>query len=94
MIRFSDDDTGYMAWVAANPNGFVVNVRAVAGPNYMVLHRASCRFISAPRDDRAYTGRGYQKVVSESIDELRSYARSVGRWDGSFSQVCGHCAPA
>ena len=93
MIEFTDNDDGYMAWLAANPTGFVVNVRAVAGPNYVVLHRASCRFIATPRDDRAYTGRGYHKVVSERLDDLRAYAKSIGRWDGSFSQSCGHCAP-
>jgi len=93
LIEFTDDDNGYMAWLAANPTGFVVNARAVAGPNYMVLHRASCRFISAPRDEGAYTGRGYHKVVSACLDDLRTYAKSIGRSDGSFSQTCGHCAP-
>lgn len=93
MISFSDDDSAYMAWLAAHPLGFVVNVRQVAGSNYVVLHRAGCRFISAPRDDRAYTGRGYRKVASDSVDDLRNFTRSIGRWDGSFSQVCGHCGP-
>ena len=27
MIRFKDDDLGYLAWIAAHPNGFVLNVR-------------------------------------------------------------------
>ncbi|NLR73497.1 hypothetical protein HGI47_21845 [Novosphingobium sp. ERN07] len=93
MIGFVDDDGGYMAWLTAHPGGFVVNVRSTAGPGYAVLHRAGCRFIYVPRDDRAYTGRGYRKVVSDDIDDLRAFARSIGRWDGSFSQVCGHCAP-
>lgn len=93
MIEFTDDDNGYMAWVGANPDGLVVNVRAAAGPSYVVLHRATCRHIATVRDDRAYTGRGYRKVVSTSLDDLRAYARSIGRWDGSFSQTCSHCSP-
>ena len=93
MKEFIDNDNGYMKWLAANPDGFVVNVRAAAGPSYAVLHRASCRFISAARDDRAYTGRGYRKVVANNLDDLRVYARSIGRWDGSFSSVCAHCSP-
>ena len=45
MHKFSNDDEGYLGWLAANPDGFVVNVRQVAGPNYAVLHRATCRTI-------------------------------------------------
>ena len=93
MKAFADDDTGYMGWLATNAEGFVVNIRASAGPSYVVLHRANCRHIASARDDGAYTGRGYRKVVSTSLDRLRAYARSIGRWDGSFSQACRHCAP-
>lgn len=93
MVEFHDDDAGYMDWLAGHPSGFVVNVRANAGPGYVVLHRASCRHIAAARDDRAYTGRGYRKVVANNLNELRDYSRSLGRWDGSFSRACSHCAP-
>ena len=32
-----------------NPNGFVLNVRRVADPEYVVLHHASCSSISTDR---------------------------------------------
>ncbi len=94
MVReFADDDEGFHRWRADEPNGFVVNVRRVAGPSYAVLHRADCRTLSSLRDDGAYTGRGYRKVVASDIDELRAFSRSIGRSDGSFSRNCGHCNP-
>jgi hypothetical protein len=91
--EFADDDRGYVCWVRDNPSGFVLNVRRNPGPNYTVLHRATCQTIARPRDDGSYTGRGYLKVVAGSVDELRRFTRSLGRADGSFSGACGHCDP-
>lgn len=93
MHEFSGNDDGYARWVTDHPTGFVLNVRRNPGANYMVLHRAACHTIARPRDDGAYTGRGYRKIVGGTVDELRLYARSHGRADGSFSDACGHCDP-
>jgi len=93
MHEFANDDQGYGRWISVNPNGFVLNVRSNPGPNYTVLHRADCRTIARTRDEGAYTGRGYHKVVGDTVDELRRYTRNLGRADGSFSGVCGHCNP-
>ena len=62
MLDFSDDDDGYLGWLRENPTGFVLNVRNNPGANYTVLHRATCQTIACPRDDGAYTARGYRKV--------------------------------
>jgi len=93
MQEFADDDDGYARWIRDNPNGFVLNVRRNPGPNYTVLHRAACQTIARSRDDGAYTGRGYHKVVGGTVEELRRYTCSLGRADGSFSGACGHCGP-
>lgn len=93
MHDFSDDDDGYLRWVRDDPAGFVLNVRHNPRASYTVLHRASCRTITKQRDNGAYTARGYRKVVSNSVNELRGYTRSLGRADGSFSGVCRHCNP-
>jgi hypothetical protein len=93
MFDFSDDDDGYLGWLRDSPTGFVLNVRRNPDSNYTVLHRATCATIARPRDDGAYTARGYRKVVASDVDELRSYTRSLGRPDGSFSVACGHCSP-
>jgi hypothetical protein len=93
MRNFLDDDDGYLGWLNDNPAGFVLNVRRSPGPNYTVLHRATCQSIARSRDDGAYTARGYRKLVADNVDDLRRYTRSLGRSDGSFSVVCGNCSP-
>lgn len=93
MLDFSDDDDGYLGWVRDNPTGLVLNVRRNPGANYTVLHRATCRSVTRPRDEGAYTAHGYRKVTADTVEELRRYTRSLGRADGSFSGACGHCDP-
>lgn len=93
MHEFADDDDGYARWIKDNPTGFVLNVRRNPGPSYTVLHRAACQTVARPRDEGAYTGRGYRKVVGGTVAELRRYTLSLGRADGSFSGACGHCDP-
>jgi len=93
MHEIADDDDGYVSWIRNNPAGFVLNVRRNPGPNYTVLHRATCQTIARPRDEGSYTGRGYRKVVARSVNDLRRYTRSLGRADGAFSGTCGHCRP-
>ena len=94
MEKFIDDDEGYLRWISDSPNAFVVNVERGERPSYAVLHRSSCSSISRDRDDGAYTERGYRKVVSDDLSELRVYAKSIGRADGSFSKQCCRCNPA
>jgi len=93
MHEFSDDDDAYICWLKAHPVGYVLNVQRNPGASYAVLHRAACQTIARPRDDGAYTARGYRKVAAGTVDELRRYTRSLGRADGSFSSACGHCTP-
>lgn len=94
MQHFANDDAGYLKWIAENPTGYVLNVEQSPRPAYLVLHRVTCSTVAKPRDNGAYTDRGYQKVVACDLNELRGYARRVGRADGSFSKACGRCQPA
>jgi hypothetical protein len=94
MIEFSNDDTGYIAWVTANPDGFVLNVQRNANPNCVILHRARCGSISSgKRAAGAYTAREYRKICAGNVAELQRAARREGRSDGSFSKRCGLCQP-
>jgi hypothetical protein len=93
MRDFLDDDEGYAVWLNNNATGFVLNVRRNPCASYTVLHRAACQTITKPRDDGAYTGRSYRKVVANAIEDLSSYTRSLGRTDGSFSAVRSKCTP-
>lgn len=94
MEKFTDDDGRYLRWITDNPDGFVVNIERGERPGYAILHRSSCSLISRNREAGAYTLRGYKKVVSNDLNELRGYAKSIGRADGSFSKQCRHCQPA
>lgn len=73
---FRDDDTGYLAWVAQHPHGFVLNTARNPRPDYLILHRASCRTITGrPTRGGPWTG-PYIKVCAD--DELH-----IGAWAGS-----------
>ena len=39
-IEFKDDENGYLDWLAANPHGYVLNIRQPYTPDYAVLHNA------------------------------------------------------
>jgi hypothetical protein len=94
VIRFAEDDEGYLAWVSDHPEGFVLNVRRKSDPSYVVLHRASCGSISGKQVRGAFTHRNYRKVCADSIMALRAAAQREGRKDGSFSRECGLCRPS
>lgn len=93
MQEFIDNDDGYAVWLKDHPSGFVLNIRRNPSASYAVLHRALCHTIATPRDDGAYTERGYRKVVANAVDDLLSYTRTLGRTDDSFSLVCSKCDP-
>lgn len=94
MPEFVDDDAGYLAWIGAHPEGFVLNVRRSPDPSYVVLHRANCGVIaSTKRSAGAYTAGGYRKVCGR-YTELQAAAVGKGRVDGSFSAICRHCGPS
>ena len=44
--QFVNDDDGYLRWLAQNPDGFVVNSNRVPVGSYLILHRASCKWIN------------------------------------------------
>lgn len=94
MRQFKNDDHGYLAWLVANPMGYVLNVRHDPDPGYVVLHRASCGTIGSPKQKTgAFTERSFRKWVANSKVALKAAARNEGRSDGSFSNRCGLCNP-
>jgi hypothetical protein len=72
MIRFNDDDQSYLAWIAAHPRGYVLNIRHEPDPKYVVLHRATCPSISI---DRHAEGRVHGQELPKV---LRRKRRSAG----------------
>ena len=95
MIRFEHDDPGYLDWVNRHPEGYVLNVRDRPYPQYVVLHRATCKTVSRGLFNPAgYTGGSYRKAVTKTKDGLRDVSIQNGRVDGSFSKECARCSPS
>ena len=94
--EFADDDAAYLDWIAANPGGFVVNTPRAMPATSMILHRATCRSISALQPQAGvggFTERDYIKICAAEIGDLREWAARHGRPDGTFTGACP-CQPA
>jgi hypothetical protein len=85
MLPFSNDETGYLQWVDANPSGFVINVPKQGG--LAMLHKARCPDISTRFKN--YTTSDYMKLCSLDRQELVDW--KVGQ--PSKFQMCKHCKP-
>lgn len=95
---FRNAEQAYRDWLAANPEGYVLNTRSPPTRNYMPLHRATCRTISeytermGPNEgaqDGALTERNYFKVCSTDPDSLLAWVRSQG--GNGFTTICSRC---
>lgn len=64
------DDAAYLAWLAAYPDGYVINA-APSGRGYVLLHCATCSHI---RTRAPFIGPAYIKVCSDSAAELDAWA--------------------
>jgi hypothetical protein len=87
MRHFIDDDEGYLDWLAANPERFVINAARNPASAYLVLHRARCGTIGGQpaRGDR-WTA-DYVKYCGERA-ELEAFARDHLAGD---LRSCGLC---
>lgn len=72
--RFVNDDDGYRHWLAAHPDGYVLNCNHRPQPSYLKLHRTSCRHMNRP-DVTNWTG-SYAKVCSADVALLDQWAIS------------------
>ena len=87
---FRDDDAGYMAWITAHSNGFVLNANRPPSAGYVVLHRATCSTISGePANGRSWTA-DYLKVCSDDRRTIESWVREQ---IGGTPKSCGTCHP-
>jgi len=87
MREFIDDDPGYLGWLAANPDGYVINSYRLPVAGYLMLHRSGCRTVNG----QPPTGDGWtstSKKVCGTREELEKWVRdSVG---GDLT-ACGTC---
>lgn len=87
---FLNDDQGYLAWLAAHDDGFVLNTYAHVAAGYLVVHRARCRTINRDLAAGKVWTVQYGKACADSVDELLAWAseRTSGTAHG-----CGLCQP-
>ena len=86
---FNDDDDGYLAWLAQNPEGFVINTYRPPSPGYLRLHRAGCSTISGEPPNGKYWTRTSTKICG-SRAELENWARNR---IGGDVYYCPQCLP-
>lgn len=88
--RFDRDDEGYLRWVVANPDGFVLNLPRSGGISETRLHRADCRTITGePARGETWTG-DYLKLASGEKWRLDDWATEEL---GSAPVRCPICSP-
>jgi hypothetical protein len=87
---FRDDDHGYITWLAANPQGHVLNIQRTLNPSDARVHRADCGTITgAPSRGRTWT-KSYVKACAPSLLELDAWALAHA---SSTITRCGKCHP-
>jgi hypothetical protein len=88
-VQFIDDDEGYLRWLAQNPGGYVVNSHRSPAAWYLILHRASCRWINTGAKNN-WTTTGYIKTCSTSVPPLEAWAEQA---TSGRLKPCGACRP-
>lgn len=86
--EFRDDDDGYLVWLAAHPDGYVINIARSHSATQARVHYAHCSTISGQsRRGSAWTG-PYVKVCADQLAELEQWA--IDRL-GEPIPRCGTC---
>lgn len=90
MQVFKDEpDAGYIAWLASHKDGFVVNANSTPTPEYLILHRATCAWISKDSfRGKSWTEAGFLKACAEDPSELVRWAREAA---GGELKPCKKC---
>ncbi|BBZ13592.1 hypothetical protein [Mycobacterium branderi] len=90
-IEFRNDDAGYLVWLAAHPEGYVINIARNHNATQARVHHARCRTISGQISvGSTWTG-PYVKVCAEHLAELERWAIETV---GQPASPCGTCRPA
>jgi hypothetical protein len=88
--EFRDDDAGYLAWLAAHPDGYVINIARSHSAAAARIHHAGCRTISGQNPHQGPWTGPYVKVCAQRLTELEEWATSKV---GEPIPPCGTCRP-
>jgi alkanesulfonate monooxygenase SsuD/methylene tetrahydromethanopterin reductase-like flavin-dependent oxidoreductase (luciferase family) len=73
--HFSNDEEGYVSWLKAHPDGYVLNIDT-NGPGKDMLHTTRCPHLYPPT--WGYRNTTYAKACSDDVDTLKRWSRSNG----------------
>jgi hypothetical protein len=89
--EFRDDDEGYLAWLAAHPDGYVINIARSHNTKESRVHHAGCWTISSQNARAGACTGPYVKVCAEHLAELVQWAIDQV---GEPIPPCGTCHKA
>ena len=89
-VKFEDDDAGYLQWMEANPQGYVLNGYRPLTPDYLVIHRADKNCVRKLQRGAQFWTKDYVKVCSRDLEALETWARLHV---GGQAKRCGNCRP-
>lgn len=72
--EFRDNDAGYLTWLAAHPDGHVINIARSHKATEARVHRAACRTIRGENPRGGTWTAQYVKVCAKQLDELDQWA--------------------
>ena len=84
VVVFDRDDEGYLERVDRHPDGYIINSYRPPKASYLVLHRATCFFMTTVTTGRGrrspmpWTGNAYSKVCGTRTGDLIAWSR-IGR---------------
>ena len=86
ITRFKDDDDGFLAWLAQNPDGYVINTERNPKPSYLPLHYPSCRHFKS--SNTLHWTKDYIKFCSLERTALEGWATGT---IGGEVKLCRSC---
>jgi hypothetical protein len=89
--EFRDDDAGYLAWLAAHPDGYVINIARSCSGTLARVHHAGCWTISGQNAAGVALTEQYVKVCAEQLADLDQWA--INHVEEPIRR-CGTCHPA
>jgi hypothetical protein len=90
VVRFVDDEDGYVRWLREHPNGYVLNCDREPSDRYLVLHETDCRTISGEPSRGTTWTTAYAKVCASTQIDLVLWCQEI---TGSRPDRCGTCEP-
>jgi hypothetical protein len=89
---FLDDDRAYLAWLATNLHGWVINAYRIPDDRYLILHKATCHTITGiPARGSTWTGGQFSKICGTSVAGITEWCLLHA---GGQPIRCGRCNSA